>query len=232
MPSNMDETLIDASREIADELSASLPEAFDIGSVSARSKLPLKALTLRESLVHRASELADTALDLIDSGQFMSATIIVRALMETTGVLCWLHQRTEMVVTSGQLGDIDDFLMNGMLGERLGDSEDRIPALSAVSAIKRVDRVGEFPVPFFTMYERLCEFAHPNWSGVMGAYSKVDYESWRVSFGRRHEPEAWGFLASPLYRSLVVFRDRYNDMARFLPDFIALCEDDADAAGA
>lgn len=224
----MDDALIDRSREIADVLSASLPDEFHIGAVSTKSKLPFKVLTLRESLVHRASELADTALDLIDSRRFVSATIVVRALMETAGLLCWLHRRTEGAVESGQLGDLDEWLMRGLVGDRLDDGEDDIVALNAMSGIQKVALPGDFS--FSEMYEWLCEFAHPNWGGVMGAYSKVDRENWRVTFARRRESKDWEFLAAPLYFSLSVFRERYDDMARFFPAFVAICDADAEDA--
>ena len=229
-PPRLNQDLLERIRLVADELSASLPEAFDIASLSTKAKLPFKALTLRESLIHRASELADTALDLIDSRRFIPATIIARALMETTGLLYWLHHRVESAVKAGQVGDLDDFLMRGLVGDKLDDGEDDIVALNAMSGIDRVSQdEKDLPVTFREMYDWLCEFTHPNWGGVMGAYSKVDRQNWRVTFGSRRDPKDWEFLEAPLHRSLWVFRDRYNDMARFFPAFIALCEEDLES---
>ncbi|HEX8387088.1 MAG TPA: hypothetical protein VF576_12935 [Rubricoccaceae bacterium] len=79
------------------------------------------------------------------------------------------------------------------------------------------------------MYLWLCEFVHPNWSGVLGSYAKCDRASIPVTFGRRFGPEVWEWLDYPLRVTLRHFCDRYNETALIFPDLVLLCERDMDA---
>ena len=66
---------------------------------------------------------------------------------------------------------------------------------------------------FLEMFETLCEFAHPNWSGTMGSYSKIDSEAYTLHLGKSHRKPPVAFGLGPLVASLVVFMNYYNDLA-------------------
>lgn len=218
----MNQTSIDLIEEIKHliaEIKNSLPTGFDISSISLRAKIPFKALSWREALLYRVSELATTALELYQTRRYVSACILTRALMETTGMLFWMHKKILKVIATKDLQDIDDFLMRGLLGDKEIDS--RLDALNALSAVDHVDK--EFN-NFRQMYDGLSEYAHPNWPGTSGSFGRDDVENMRVEFGFYINDLPWSFLLSPLLKSLIIFRDRYNKLADIFTEFTLLCE--------
>ena len=72
------------------QLSKCLPESIDLAALS-RFKAPGKVLMLRESLVWRAEELGRNALASLDAGNFVTAALLTRGVMETTGAIVYLQ---------------------------------------------------------------------------------------------------------------------------------------------
>ena len=66
------------------------------------------------------------------------------------------------------------------------------------------------------MYDNLCEFTHPNWSGVMGSYSKIDKQKYTLFLGKEHGKPPLAFGLGPLIESLVIFQHYYNALADVL----------------
>src|SRR5262249_27533665 len=66
------------------------------------------------------------------------------------------------------------------------------------------------------MYDTLCEFTHPNWSGVMGDYSRIDKEKYILYLGKEHAHPPLAFGLGPLIGSLAIFQDHYNALADVL----------------
>ena len=213
------------AKQMSDELRESLPSGFDISDVSPTAKIPFKASSWEGALLHRASVLADNACEAYESDEFVPSCILARSLMETAGMIFWLDHRVAAVIESGELKDINTFLMRGSVGQREGlDGEgDKFEALSALTGI---DHTVEEYDGFREMYDGLSEFAHPNWSGTMGAYGYNDKENMSVKFGRDIRDTPWHFIPAPIAVSLLVVREKrraFNDNFR---DFVRICEDD------
>jgi hypothetical protein len=66
------------------------------------------------------------------------------------------------------------------------------------------------------MYDQLCEFTHPNWSGALGSYGKIDREQFTLKLGSniRRPPIAFGL--APLIGGLIMFEHYYNDLTDLL----------------
>ena len=217
--------LVEAKRLTA-EFKACLPTGYDVGSVSIHAKIPSKALSLREALIHRASDLADAAILLYERERFVPACIIIRSLMETTGTLFWLHKKVRRAVEDQSLEGIDKWMMRGLLGSWEHEDEFSSP-LSGRSAVNHIDKAYD-KFDFREMYDGLSEYVHTNWLGTSGAYSRIDKENMRVSFGASTSGQPWHFMLGPLVIALLVFRERYNDMAKTFRRFVDLCESDLD----
>ena len=106
-----------------------------------------------------------------------------------------------------------------------GAKDGRGPA-EAVNILTAINHVNKEVENFKNIYDSLSEFAHPNWSGVSGSYSKIDKENIWLDLGIevREVPLIIGLL--PLVGTLEFFKIYYNKMVDVLPDFIKICEDD------
>ncbi len=123
------------------------------------------------------------------------------------------------------MGDVDDFLMNHSMGSRT--DTDIVP--QAISVLTFLDRVEKHVKAFRKQYDRLCEFAHPNWAGTALLYSKHDQEKLWTDFGANirgiEGPKQVG--VTNLSVALVLFERSYNGIAHLMPAFIKLCRSSA-----
>lgn len=83
------------AREYADRLSASLPDRIQIAALTLKSKLPFKAVSIRELLLHRMAALSSAAVDLFEQKRVIPAVILTRAIVETLAALFTIHERVE-----------------------------------------------------------------------------------------------------------------------------------------
>lgn len=80
--------------QLAANIRGSLPKDLHAGSFTLKSKIPYKASSFREVLIHRLSDLADVAVELYESNRLVPAFIVTRSVVETTAVTYWLHQKS------------------------------------------------------------------------------------------------------------------------------------------
>ncbi len=92
-------------------------------------------------------------------------------------------------------------------------SRDGVTTITSLQILNAVDKAdAEYP-DIRKMYDRLCEFTHPNWAGVLGAYSAINTERLVTSFARDIGKPPLQFGLAPFLGSLTVFIDHYNEMA-------------------
>lgn len=102
--------------------------------------------------------------------------------------------------------------MKGLVGSK--DGTTKIESHNILTAVDRLDK--EF-IGLRRMYDTLCEFTHPNWSGCMGSYSKLDAAKYTLHLGREHaNPPVTAFGLVPLIAGLVIFQDHYNALSGLL----------------
>lgn len=208
-----DDERLALARKIAAEIGVSLPKELYAGSFTLNSKLPYKACSFREVLIHRVSDLADASIELLVAGNLVPAFVMVRSVVETTAMMYWLHEKSKGFLERRDENAFDEFLMKGMLG-----SKDGTTGHSSYNILTAVDHLDKEFDGIRGMYERLCEFTHPNWSGVMGAYSVIEKEKFLLHLGKQHRKPPLAFGLAPLIASLAIFRDYYNSTAALLKD--------------
>lgn len=217
--------LLKEAEELQKQLAKNLPSRVSRESISNTSKTALKVHVIRASLFHRITELAEVAIDLYRQDRLIAAFIITRSAFETAALTHHTYKHIEKVVETGKIGDIDETLMKVLLGERLPESE--CEAVNILTAINKLDK--EIP-GMRNLYNGLCEFAHPNWSGAMGAYAKDDQGPFTLDFDQKHEnipPEA-GLQA--LIAALETFKHSESNMSSILPAFTKLHEESGEDA--
>ena len=194
-------------RGAAAALQASLPDRLHAASLTPNSKLPFKVLSLREVVIHRMAALSTSTVHLLDANQPVAAAILTRAAIETTALLHSLRCAITTFIENKDTRTLDEFLMKGLVGSRWKDA--KVQATSVLTLINRLDR--EMP-GFREMYDDLCEYAHPNWSGLMGSFSARKDGDYEVSFGPSQSTDAQGSAIALLFIALHTFRHLYNDM--------------------
>src|SRR5688572_22879490 len=127
---------IEDARQVADSFRASLPDRVAAASLTLESKTPFKALVLREALIHRVSSLADGAISEFDAGRWVSATVLVRAVVETTALLFSLDRRVGRALQEKNDDDLTEFLRRTMVSSR---TEPSLP--EAINVLNFIDAV-------------------------------------------------------------------------------------------
>jgi hypothetical protein len=208
------------ARQLSAGLSASLPNKIEIAALGVRSKAPFQLLTVREALIWRTEELGRGACDAIEKEDFTVAALLTRSIAESAAMTWYLLEILEnrKGYTPDQLNDI---LMRMFAGSKNGWA-DGPEAINVLTFVKRLDK----KMPGFEAgYNFLSEFAHPNWLGVSGMYSKIDRENFTVYYGRGlHAERAGKRLAHALVAGLLTFEDGYNKIADAMPAFLAELE--------
>jgi hypothetical protein len=214
-------------REILDRIEASLPQRVDAAWVSATAKIPFKVLVYRETLIWRVLELGRSALQGFETNKIASAIILTRAALETSAALWYLGAKLDGVIQAETLGDIDDKVMRLMFGSRvypeLGD---------AINVLTFIDKMDKEVPGLRRSYDRLSEYAHPNWAGAGLLYSREDPHNLSTEFGTniRCDESSKEVGVASLMGALLAFEVCYNRLADILRVFIELCEKGLKAA--
>jgi hypothetical protein len=219
-----EEELLNHGMELSARLKASLPPRVDPATISTRAKIPFKALCIREVLLYRVSELADTAIACFRQDQLVAAATLTRALLESVALFYWLYKEVRAAVETGATGRIDEFLGRAMVGTR----NESTPLL-AHNVMNAIDAVTGDIDYYRKVYEELCEIAHPNWAGGLGAYGKLNTEMIWYELGTSRLPRL--LILGPLVWSLELFIEFYSRIIPDLKKFAKLCEDELGERG-
>ena len=137
----------------------------------------------------------------------MPAVVLTRAVVETVAVTFNLHKHLLEFLNSKDLDRIDDFVSRGLVGERRTDA-----ALAATNVLTLIDHVEKRIPGFRKSYDGLSEFAHPNWSGGLGAFGRIDHDKYELHL--RPSERTSGLVSGviSLSTSLMLFEHFYNGM--------------------
>jgi hypothetical protein len=203
-----DKERIAVAKQLVSSFKSSLPKELHANAFTLKSKLPYKATSLREVLMHRFTDIANVSIDLFEADMVVPAFIEARAAIETTALLYCLHKGTADFLRSRDADGLNNFLNKGLLG-----SKDGLTVFEPHHVLKTIDRLDKEFSGLREMYDRLCEFAHPNWSGTMGAYSKLDTETYVLHLGKNLRRPPLTFGLDPLIYSIAIFEHYYNALA-------------------
>jgi hypothetical protein len=215
------------AREVSARLSTSLPSQIEVAALGVRSRAPYQLLVIREALIWRTEELARNACEAMEKEDFAVAALLARAVAESAAMTWYLVKVLEERAgyTPDQLSDKLMQLLVGMKRKKdkamESDADDLPEAINVATFVKQVNR--ELP-GFDEAYNLLSEFAHPNWLGVVGLYSKHDAENFRTEFGRGLHAQRGTRLAHALALGLATFEVGYDKITDAMPAFLAELE--------
>ena len=99
-------------------INASLPPYAEPRTVSYTAKIPFKALSVRELLIHRIANLSQVACKLLDGEEYLSSIIISRAVVETTAVIYYIDKKMKECLDKDNIEGFDDTVIKLLFGSR------------------------------------------------------------------------------------------------------------------
>lgn len=217
------EDRIDLALKYQKHLSASLPFGADpLAFKSLASKSPYAALCYREAQFYRAEEFARTACSLFEKRDAVAAVSAVRSFTESVAAIWYLYGITKAQVEQGVEPDkYHKKIVRLLVGHR---SQPDFP--DAVNVLNFIDAVEKRIPGFRHSYDRMSEFAHPNWSGALGMYGRRDPESLITYFERQTEriEDALEVAVNNFIGSCELLLHCYNEIAELLEKDLVLVE--------
>ena len=166
------ETALNAMRELK------RPECDGI-ALSPVSKAPAQVIILLQVGLRRTIELTEAAIREINLRNLVSTALLSRGTLETACLLWDVMNAIEEVVASGDRAEVKrllETLSKSLLGGKAKEVmiDETIEARNVMTIIQRLSK--KFDVPLFGFFERLSEYAHPNYHGMMATYTEVGAE--------------------------------------------------------
>jgi hypothetical protein len=206
---------LSTAKEMTRQLSQHLPKSIEVAALGVCSKAPYQLLVVREALIWRTEELARNACNSIECDDFAVAAILTRSVMENAA-LTWKLKDILDKRASKSPEELNSALMRAVAGSKTWEEmPDPYNVLSCLDAVnKTIDGARQ-------TYESLSEFAHPNWRGVLGLYSKADKEKFITYFGHGLGGSlARDQITNALCAALGVFEYAYNAISDTMPQWI------------
>ncbi len=198
--------------------------------ISPVAKTPMKLVVLLQAGMRRALELTDSMVSDYNSSRFVPPFVSSRAIFETALVLCDVADFVEEATRtrdSAKAADLDERLMKALMGskaEGFGDHE-KYQAPNILTIARRLSKQAQ---AFLDFYLGLSEFAHPNYSGMMGAYVTVNVEDGLAEF--LQDPDAtrvgvgkYALLGAAAGLGILIAAAERVERVRY--DFTGLCEE-------
>jgi len=133
----------------------------------------------REIALHRLIELIESAYSLYKADLLVGSIVVARAAQETLAIIWFVNEKLERLVETKDISQFASTMKRLILG---WSKDPEFPEkMNILTCIKSVDK--KLDGKFLRHYEMLSEYAHPNYSGTMGAYGRPDHVSLEVEIG-------------------------------------------------
>lgn len=171
-------------------------------------KAPYRSIVLRELVFWRLSDLLNQSVVLADKNHHLGARILLRSAIETLGILIYLNQKTEAVLSGNEKFDsFSQITSRLMLGSK--DSSTEHESVNILTVLQKCNK--KYP-GILNLYEILCESAHPNYDGVCTGYSYIDHEKDETIYENRWAELYSSSLETGIDICITVFEQEYNDV--------------------
>lgn len=196
--------------------------------VSVVAKIPWKTLVLLQAGLRRALELTESIVREVNAHALVSSFVTNRALFETACVMFYTWKRVETVLACQSRPDLqnfDDDVMQLLIG---GRSKEWGGPLHAKNILTIIDHATKTFKRAREHYDGLSEFAHPNYSGMLGMYQRPDNQRARAIFVEswKDNPGRLPMLIARVLESLTIINFVLRNFEGRLPDFIRLSEEE------
>lgn len=206
--------------------------------VSPVAKVPYKTRAFFQVALRRNMELTACFVHSFNNELFVPLFVTARAVVET-GCLVWdLWARVERILKTrdkAALEEFDKHVKNVLLGAKSKawmDNPEKYPAPNVLTIIDRLTKA-QFP-HLREFYDRLSEFAHPNFAGMLAAYwtfTERDHESRFVDSPFHEIAVGLDFPLNAVAVGLRVTVQGVESYEKDLVTFTRLCEEEIHDSG-
>ncbi len=188
-------------------------------SLSKRSKLPFRVVTIREALLYRIAEISEAACHLYENNKLCSAFTLTRSALETAALLFLLDKKVGEIIKQDNVGNIDEFLMKALFGSR--NKGARKTALNVLTAIDHFNKKCKGTRDY---YDNLSNYAHPNFDGTFSMFASHDQQNKYTNFSIFPNKSRRSEGLPLLCIALKSFQYYYESISRLIPRFVQICE--------
>ena len=169
---------IEKCRKIVERFTESLPKTIDPDLRTLSSQIPFRVICFKNTLIHRVAHLSFESIELQEKNFFLSSLIIARSALETAALLFFLDKKIESSIRINKTEELESFIEKALIGSRNGDTEKE--SLNILTAIDHIEKEYQ---EFGYFYRDLSEYAHPNFAGLLGAYTRLSEDKNKLIFG-------------------------------------------------
>ena len=228
----------------ADEVCMRLKENLQERCSTVRSfeqepvSLPFWCDCLKEALLFRSTELAETAIDLYRRNLLVSGAIITRSLLETIALFNRLNESCAKVVKQHERGNYCDEIIKELLKSvqrislattttRDNETQSNIEPCKVPALINSLDTRFKTDCKLKRMYDELCQFVHPNFNGCTDSFTKWNTQENYVEFIQDYHHVQLNAVRDHifLFKILDIVEKLENEMMELLPKFAEACEE-------
>lgn len=204
-------------------ISENMPEGVDPRALTWASKTPYVAMCFREAQFCRAEEFARAACDMFERNDVVVGIANTRAMIESVVAIWFLNEKLKRQITHGLEPDIHEQMVQLLMGFK---NDATFPA--AINILTVIDKFNKEVPGFREQYDRLSEFAHPNYSGALGAFGARDGDvaiTWFRKGDVANKNAARRIGLGNLVPGLAILEIVYNETAELMPEFCKLFEE-------
>jgi hypothetical protein len=232
-PDHNTPTDIELGLDTMHRLKVSVCDGIELSPVS---KVPAQMMIFTQVALRRTVELAEAAIREMNRRNLVTSALLARGTIETSCLLWDVMFRVEEVANSGdtkRLAEIHELMSKSLLGGKAKDFRlsEEIEARNVITIIERLTK--KLDAPLMAYFERLSEFAHPNYHGMMATYTveggdaRKEFCEGRIGTRRPLILTALGTLATSI--SIVV--RSFEMMAKDLEKLAILAEREIHESG-
>lgn len=202
-------------------------------------------------VLNRVIELTESLITCVNNSNIASAFILLRALDENVSVIYDAYQRIALLIEKNDFPKVYELIFNLQYGSKQkfhiekmvteqsekGDgvyyTEEKVRKMFTARQILNVmDNLTKTFPKHRERYEHLCEYAHPNYDGLMGLYCEWE-DSFTVNISKESLPKKDNleiiFVSLCLF--LQIFIDGYDEIVKRFPVITEMSINDLKANG-
>ncbi len=154
-------------------------------ALSPVAKLPHETSVLFQVGLRRGIEQIESCVREVNAGSLAPLFVAARGLLETVAVVADVWESVKRAVDTwdgGQIENLDKRLMDTLFGSRTPGWGDpvKVPAVNILTILGRLSKALKLERNLEEPYGGLSEHGHPNFTGMMGSYQRLDAPNFQL----------------------------------------------------
>lgn len=214
------ESTIEECRGELKAVQDALRPAVEGGHATGYARIPVNLQSVHEALQWRLAATTSEALGCVERGATICGLILARSSIETAAMIAYVEMQMDRAIKGDSLADVAEIAKRLYLGRR--DRPDAVQSINVITCVQHL--AGRVSPAVEETFNELCEFAHPNWFGTLGAFGVAHGDEDRYTYeGWIPEPYSLSLALASIWlacRAAVVFRGIIDSA---MPRLSAVC---------